>query len=70
MSRKRNCWDFGTLKTEFIYARLFSTREIARTFIAERIEAFDNRQRLHSTIGYLSPVQVEDNYWLSQSVLS
>ncbi len=77
MSRKGNCWDnavaesfFGTLKTEFIYPRLFSTREIARTFIAEWIEAFYNRQRLHSTIGYLSPVQFEDNYWLSQSVLS
>jgi putative transposase len=77
MSRKGNCWDnavaesfFGTLKTEFIHPRLFFTREIARTFIAEWIEAFYNRQRLHSTIGYLSPVQFEDNYWLSQSVLS
>jgi putative transposase len=47
MSRKGNCWDnavaesfFGTLKTEFIYPRFFFTREIARTFIAEWIEAF------------------------------
>ena len=77
MSRKGNCWDnavaesfFGTLKIEFIHPRVFSTREIARTFIAEWIEAFYNRQRLHSTIGYLSPVQFEDNYWLSQPVLS
>jgi putative transposase len=34
---------FGTLKTEFIYPRIFSTRETARTFIAEYIEAFYNR---------------------------
>lgn len=70
MSRRANCWDnavaesfFGTLKTELIYPRIFSTRAIARTVIAEWIEIFYNRQRSHSTIGYLSPVQFEDNYW-------
>jgi transposase InsO family protein len=54
---------FGTLKTELIHPRIFSTRAIARTMIAEWIEVFYNRQRLHSTIGYLSPVQFEENYW-------
>jgi putative transposase len=70
MSRRANCWDnavaesfFGSLKTELIYPRIFSTRATARTVIAEWIEVFYNRQRIHSTIGYLSPVQFEDNYW-------
>lgn len=69
MSRRANCWDnavaesfLGTLKTELIYPRLFSTRAIARTVIAEWIEVFYNRQRLHSTMGYLTPVQFEENY--------
>jgi putative transposase len=70
MSRRANCWDnavaesfFGTLKTELIHPRIFSTRAIARTVIAEWIEVFYNRQRLHSTLGYLSPVQFEEIYW-------
>jgi putative transposase len=54
---------FGTLKIELIHPIIFSTREVARTIIAEWIEVFYNRQRLHSTIGYLSPVHFEDNYW-------
>ena len=72
MSRRGNCWDnavaesfFGTLKTELIHPRIFSNRTLARTVIAEWIEVFYNRQRLHSTIGYLSPAQLEDNYWAS-----
>jgi putative transposase len=70
MSRRANCWDnavaesfFGTLKIELIHPRIFSNRAIAKTIIAEWIEMFYNRQRLHSTIGYLSPVQFEDHYW-------
>lgn len=70
MSRRANCWDnavaesfFGTLKIELIYPRIFSTRAIARTIIAEWIEVFYNRQRLHSTLGYLAPAQFEENYW-------
>jgi putative transposase len=76
MSRRANCWDnsvaesfFGTLKTELIHPRIFSTRAIARTMIAQWIEVFYDRQRFHSTIDYLSPVQFEENYWstLNQS---
>jgi transposase InsO family protein len=70
MSCRANCWDnavaesfFGTLKIELIYPRSFSTREIARTTVAEWIEVFYNRQRIHSTIGYLTPVQFEETYW-------
>ncbi|MBW4483088.1 MAG: integrase core domain-containing protein [Tildeniella torsiva UHER 1998/13D] len=72
MSRRGNFWDnavaesfFCTLKTELIHPRIFLTRMVARTVIAEWIEVFYNRQRLHSILGYLPPVQFEDDYWLS-----
>ena len=70
MSRKGNCWDnavaesfFGTLKTELTSLREFDTRENAKTTIVEWIEVFYNRERLHSTLNYLSPVQFEEQYW-------
>ncbi|MGF1602810.1 MAG: IS3 family transposase, partial [Thermosynechococcaceae cyanobacterium] len=56
---------FGTLKTELIHPMSFDTRAKAKTVIAEWIEVFDNRQRIHSTIGYLAPVQFEERYWLN-----
>jgi hypothetical protein len=66
MSRKGNCWDnavgesfFATVKTELVYQRRFATREEAREAIFEFIEVFYNRQRRHSSIGYLSPVDYE-----------
>lgn len=65
-SRKANCWDnacvesfFHTLKTEMIYHEDFETREGAYRAIFEWVEAFYNRQRLHSTLGYKSPVDFE-----------
>jgi putative transposase len=72
MSRRENCWDnavaesfFGPIKTELIYPKTVSDRAEAKTVIAEWIEVFYNRQRIHSTIGFLSPVQFEEEYWLS-----
>jgi putative transposase len=72
MSRKGNCWDnavaesfFGRLKTELIDSKEFVTREAAKSTIVEWIEVFYNRQRLHSTLNYLSPVQFEQQYWSS-----
>ena len=66
MSRKGNCWDnavmerfFGTLKRECTSREHFQTHEEARTTIFEYIEAFYNRVRKHSTLGYLSPVHFE-----------
>jgi putative transposase len=66
MSRKGNCWDnapmesfFHTLKTELVHHRDYQTRDEARRDIFEFIEIFYNRQRSHSTLGYLSPVQFE-----------
>jgi putative transposase len=67
MSRKRDCWDnavaesfFSTLKVELKPERVWATRSQARTEIFEYIEAWYNRERRHSSIGYLSPSQFEE----------
>ena len=66
MSRKGNCWDnapmesfFHALKTEQVHHCDYQTRDEARRDIFEYIEVFYNRQRRHSTLGYLSPAQFE-----------
>lgn len=67
MSSTGNCYDnaitesfFHTLKTELIYWEKYQTREQAKTSIFEYIEINYNRRRLHSTLGYLSPVEFEE----------
>ena len=50
---------FHTLKTELVHHRDYQTRDEARRDVFEFIEIFYNRQRSHSTLGYLSPVQFE-----------
>lgn len=50
---------FGTLKRECTARAHFATHEQARSALFEYIEAYDNRVRKHSTLGYLSPVQFE-----------
>jgi putative transposase len=69
MSRKGNCWDnapmesfFRSLKTECIYRQIFKTREQARLGVFDYIEVFYNRQRTHSTLHYLSPMNFELAY--------
>ena len=66
MSRKGNCYDnavvesfFSTLKNELVHERDYHSREEAQAEIFEFIEVFYNRQRLHQTLGYVSPVQFE-----------
>jgi putative transposase len=66
MSRTGDCWDnavvesfFSTLKQELVYRRVFATHIEARSAIFEYVEAFYNRRRTHSTLGYLSPVEYE-----------
>jgi putative transposase len=66
MSRKGDCFDnacaesfISTLKNELVHHVQFKTREEARTAIFEYIEVFYNRQRLHQTLGYLSPTEFE-----------
>jgi len=67
MSSTGNCYDnaitesfFHTLKTELIYWNRYQSREEAKKSIFEYIEIFYNRQRLHSAIGYISPVEFEE----------
>jgi putative transposase len=62
MSRKGNCWDnspmesfFHTLKTEHVYFEVFRTRKEAKSSIFEYIEVYYNRQRSHSSLGFVSP---------------
>lgn len=68
MSRRGNCWDnavvesfFRTTKQELQNDARFKSREEARTQLFDYIEVFYNRQRKHSTLGYLSPAQFESN---------
>lgn len=53
---------FHTLKTELIHLQKFKTKKEAKMAVFEYIEHFYNRKRLHSTLGYVSPEQFEQNY--------
>jgi transposase InsO family protein len=66
MSGKGDCWDnavmesfWATLKNELVNDQHYATREEARLSIFQYIEVFYNRQRLHSSLGYLSPEAFE-----------
>lgn len=70
MSRVGNCYDnaviesfFATLKTECVTGP-FRTRALARTTIFEYVEVWYNRQRFHSSLGYHSPVEFEQQFSL------
>jgi transposase InsO family protein len=72
MSRKGNCYDnaciesfHSVLKKELVYLEKFRTRKEAQSKIFEYIEFFYNRKRVHSAIGYLTPVQCEQMYDLT-----
>lgn len=62
MSRRGNCWDnavaesfFATLKKELIFHENYSSRIHASTAVFDHIEIFYNKQRRHSTLGFLTP---------------
>jgi putative transposase len=57
---------FGTLKSEWLYFHRFETRQQAMSSIFYFIEAFYNRSRLHSTIGYQSPLAFEQAAYLKE----
>jgi transposase InsO family protein len=66
MSRTGNCYDnahiesfWSSLKYELIYRKRFGSRAEARRAIFDYIETFYNRRRLHSSIGYQSPLDFE-----------
>jgi putative transposase len=68
MSATGSCYDnaitesfFGTLKRELVHHYRYQTRRAARRSIFSYIEGFCNLKRLHSSIGYLSPVEYEDS---------
>jgi putative transposase len=50
----------STLKCELVHRQRFPTREAARSAVFEYLEAFYNRRRLHSSLGYRSPENYEE----------
>ena len=73
MSRKGNCYDnapmesfFKTFKTEEVYQQpTYATHEQATRSVIDYIDRFYNRERLHSSLGYQSPVEFEQSLGLS-----
>jgi len=68
MSRKGNCWDnaplesfFATLKKELIHRQKYQNHNQAKASLFYYIEAFYNRKRRHSALGYISPHEYEHN---------
>ena len=75
MGRTGVCWDnamaesfFAAVKNELIYRTVFTTRDQARAAIAEYIEVFYNRIRLHSALGYRTPAEVAHEYHRNQLI--
>lgn len=69
MSRSGNCYDnavmesfFGSLKTELVNQQHYQTHRQARGSVFEYLEGFYNRERRHSSLGYLSPEQYEKRH--------
>ena len=66
MSRQGNCWDnavgesfFAGFKTELVHDARWKTRAEAISAVVEWIEGWHNRERLHSTLGDISPAEFE-----------
>ena len=66
ISRKVNCWDnaamesfFGTVKDECVGEMVYSSHNEARSALFISIEAYYNRVRRHSPLGYMTPLQHE-----------
>lgn len=74
MGRTGVCWDnalaesfFAALKNELVYRVVLPTRKKARRMVAEYIEVFYNRTRIHSGLGYKTPAQVALEYQQNRS---
>jgi putative transposase len=66
MGSRGDCYDnavaesfFATIKKELVHRQPWPSRRDLGSAVFEYIEAFYNRQRRHSTLGYLSPEQYE-----------
>ena len=72
MSRKGDCWDnapteslWGRLKVGRLYSRRFATRREAMDEVVDW-PTFYNHRRLHSTLGYVSPMTFEQRWFAAQ----
>lgn len=66
MSRKGNCYDnapmesfYRSFKVEEVYHKKYETHEHATRCVVDYIERFYNRDRMHSSLDYLSPIEFE-----------
>ena len=59
---------FATLKLELMDDKPFETRDAARTAVFEYVELFYNRIRMHSALGYRTPMQAERDYQTVRTV--
>jgi len=55
---------FATIKRELVNRHRFPTRGAARAAVFEFIEVFYNRRRLHSSLGYMSPAEFEQKFFV------
>ena len=69
MSSTGSCYDnaitesfFGSLKRELVHHCRYQSRSAARSSLFSYIEGFYNRKRIHSAIGYMSPLQFEETF--------
>lgn len=74
MSRRGNCYDnammesfWATLKAECFHGERPATRRAAKLQIFDYVEGFYNRTRLHSSLGYQSPLAFETNLSYSKN---
>ncbi len=77
MSGKGNCYDnavtesfFGSIKDECVHRTVYHSRDDARQSLFEYLEVFYNRQRRHSSLGYLSPAAFEQQWELAAKNLA
>ncbi len=74
LGRTGICYDalaqsfFAALKNELVHRVVFPTRDKARQAIVEYIEVFYNRRRLHSGLGYKTPLEVATEFKRDRSL--
>jgi putative transposase len=73
MSRRGNCWDnavaesfFATIKKELVHCQDWTTRAELEAAIFQYVEVYYNRKRLHSSLGYRSPLQAEQEFLINR----